>query len=434
MIESKMASRMEIGHTGGRPTDVALFAKGEKPELGFLFAMLVPLMSAISSFRDLYIGGLNYLAFLTLFVPLLLCLLILVKAGLAPERLRLWPGGALWLVWYGVVWLSLTWLDGLDEDAIKFAFELSTPFLYGLGGAMFVRSRGQMSILLYAFSASVIVAFGCIALWKLGLVQFGTGTITSGMALDGRPHSMSLLLPAAVAVAMYPKRITICITVWGSCLLVSAIEGSRGASLCMLVLPVFHPKIGGLLWRFASLGLAMIMAYGVFLLPAMQQRLFPQTGEGTIADLFNNKVSGTGRFDVWPLVLERVFERPWLGHGVSSAARYIPTVWPKMESPHNEFLRISYEMGTVGLVVFCFVLIWQMGLILRHVRRLTDPFDVAAIAVFLCFVGFIFMCMTDNPLSSNLRLLNPAFLLLGSAMAATTQSDLRFGPRSSQAM
>ncbi len=388
-----------------------------KPELGYLFALLVPLLAAISSFRDLYLGGINYLAGLSLFAPLVLSGLILVKAGLAPERLRFWSGCWLWPLWYGVIWLSLLWLEGIDQDAIKFAFELSTPFIYGLAGAMFVRTRSQMSWLLYCYCGSILIAFLCVATWKIGLVEFGTGVVTSGMALDGRPHSMSLLPLAALAVALFPRHILLSIVLWISCLLVSGIEGSRGTTLCMLVLPVFHPHVGGLLWRFLSLTLAFTMALGVFYLPAMQERLFPKTGQGTIAELFDTKVSGTGRFDVWPLVLERALEKPWLGHGVSSAARYIPTVWQKMESPHNEFLRIGYEFGVLGLVTFIVVIILQMTLLARKVKWLAYPFDMTASAVFLSFVAFVLLCLTDNPLSSNVRLLNPVFLLLGAALA-----------------
>ncbi|MEZ6135338.1 MAG: O-antigen ligase family protein [Pirellulaceae bacterium] len=307
-------TRIEYNQNVSSWSPPAFLSAGYKPELGYLCVLALPMLAAIASFKDLSFGGMNYLVPITLLTPLILFCVILVKAGLDKSRVRFWAGHQYWLLWYAVLWGSFLWAESRDSRAIKHAFELSTPYLFGLCGAMFVRTEQQLRWLTTSFLLTTPVALMCVALWKVGIVD--SGEFSTGAALDARAHSMSLLPIAALAIAFFPARTLLSAAVWSCCLLISAIEGSRGVTLCMLVMPLFHPTFRGLHWKLiVALG---VIAMGIiaFYLPPMQARLFPDTGSGTFADLMESKQSGMGRFEAWPIIWEQAWYKPVLGHGV----------------------------------------------------------------------------------------------------------------------
>ena len=45
----------------------------------------------------------------------------------------------------------------------------------------------------------------------------------------------------------------------------------------------------------------------------------------------------SGRFEAWPLILEEALQHAWLGHGVGTAQRFVPEVWPGVVAPHNDY-------------------------------------------------------------------------------------------------
>ncbi len=389
-------------------------------EFGVLFALLVPPIAMLCSFDEIRIGPANYLAVMTVGLPAVAAGLLLIKAGLDPSRLRFWPGHWSWLIWLFPVWGSLLWTEAAIFPAVKCASEYSTPYLFGLLGAMFVRTEATLRLLLYSFLFAIVPAGFCVLLWLGGVVE--CGEFVTGPALAARPHSMSLLPVAAVALAFLGTDIRPALVVWSASIVICGLEGSRGAALCILVLPLFHPGVRGILWRGAAIVLMMIMAYAVFLLPPMQRRLFPKTGSGTISDLLNSKASGTGRFDAWPLVYEQILDRPFFGHGIESARFYIPTIWPRMESPHNELLRVGYETGLWGVTVFVAVFVGHVFWLRSLAKRASGTTSIALSACFLSFFGFMMLALTDNPLASNVRLLNPVFCLMGAALSIQASS------------
>lgn len=383
------------------------------PELGLLILLAIPSLAALSCFKEVSLGGINYLMPLTLLTPMLVALLVLCKACLTTVRYAAWTGHSTWYPWYVLIWSSLLWCENLQVENLKHAFELSTPYLFGLAGAMFVREERQLKWLFQAFVVALIPATLSVLAWKIGLIQGGEFSV--GPALDPRPHSMSLLPMAALALACLPRTWVGPVFFWSLCLLLSGIEGSRGVTLCILVLPMFHPGFRGLRWRVGLLFLILLMGLVVFYLPAMQERLFPETGSGSITDLFHSEQSGMGRFEAWPLIWEKALETPVLGHGVASAFDYVPLIWERMRSPHNEFLCVFYEYGSVGVLVYCSVMALQLLLLRKSLRESNGAVKIAFTMVYLGFIAFNIMALTDNPLSSNIRFLNPLFMIMGAA-------------------
>jgi O-antigen ligase len=119
-------------------------------------------------------------------------------------------------------------------------------------------------------------------------------------------------------------------------------------------------------------------------------------------------VPTSGRLAYWRFLLDEIVttsEVIW-GHGLGSSAilgrtQYV-AVW---DQPHNEFLRILFETGAIGLLLFLgtsllvVISVWQ--------RRLSSTTTRAALMIVLATGGF---SLYEQPFTS-VYFLVPAFLL-----------------------
>jgi O-antigen ligase len=79
-----------------------------------------------------------------------------------------------------------------------------------------------------------------------------------------------------------------------------------------------------------------------------------------VVSFFEKDLTFTGRTDLWPLVIDKIEEQPWLGYGFGAFwnGREGPSkyVWDAIffEAPnaHNGFLDILLELGIVGLTIY----------------------------------------------------------------------------------
>lgn len=69
-----------------------------------------------------------------------------------------------------------------------------------------------------------------------------------------------------------------------------------------------------------------------------------------------SKINSSGRFEKWSLLLDN-FSNYYIGHGHGSASKILLESSRAFAHPHNDFLRILFEQGLVGLVLFTLVLI-----------------------------------------------------------------------------
>lgn len=144
--------------------------------------------------------------------------------------------------------------------------------------------------------------------------------------------------------------------------------------------------------------------------------------EKTIANYTLRASEETGRFLVWPLVLERVFEFPLTGVGVSEEKTFVPSKG-KWITPHNGFLYIALVSGVVPLAFFVAYWVraglgaWRTGLGTHRHRMAFVPFRLplfayAFLANFGTNTGFmsawmmvVLTMLTSEGVSRSVRLL-----------------------------
>jgi O-antigen ligase len=87
-----------------------------------------------------------------------------------------------------------------------------------------------------------------------------------------------------------------------------------------------------------------------------------------------------------------------------------------MHQIHNDYLRIFYELGVVGLLVFAAVVVWQIAALRRLINSAKDNDARTALAAAqLGLLAMLVTCTTDNTLLYNTFYTNPLFALLGAA-------------------
>ncbi len=377
-----------------------------RPRLGFLFVLTIPICAALAAVKEVTVAGFEVPLYLLGFILLASCVTVLVEkamnrdhhAGIAP----FWA----WIAWFGYVWLSLLWKMDLATRDIQFAMQLSLPLLVGMVASMFVTSRRQLDSLrrVYPVALVIIVVILLLQQWNLfGLLQ-----------TSARQTALTVALISAVFLAETPARVTRPLLGWGVCAAVCALTESRMALLIVLALPAVHPAYRRPLRRFGVLLAIGGLCIGLLYTSPVQQQLFPG-GRGGVSDLLGGGVTGTGRFEAWPLIFAEAQERPVLGAGANASYNFVPTIWPGMVSPHNEYLRIGFEFGLVGLSIFLLVVVWQLAVLRRWIDRSHGSVHRAFTASFLGLVVLLIAACTDNPLGYSIGLGCPLFALIGAA-------------------
>ena len=86
-----------------------------------------------------------------------------------------------------------------------------------------------------------------------------------------------------------------------------------------------------------------------------------------------------------------------------------------MTHPHNDYLRIGFDGGLVGLSVFFAVVAWQIVDFRRRIAQTSGIRQQVFAAAYLGFFVFLITSLTDNTLVYNLWYMDPLFVLMGAA-------------------
>lgn len=147
------------------------------------------------------------------------------------------------------------------------------------------------------------------------------------------------------------------------------------------------------------------------------QRMFFQPG-GSM-DLSN--IDSKGRFFTWGILLSEIFNNPIkaiLGHGFFSSIYFLKDVLGTLEPyhPHNDYLRILYDAGIIGFMLYYFLFIIGM---LRFVKKYSFMFGVDRDLTILsktityAIVFFLIISFTDNYFLYSLSFQNILFSIIG---------------------
>lgn len=187
------------------------------------------------------------------------------------------------------------------------------------------------------------------------------------------------------------------------------------ASLLLLALPMFDFR------RFTAWIKAVVAAgAGALLLWKLVTSIEPLRARffgGDVAlDVGGVRFNTAGRYSAWQVFWDKIVADPWFGHGAGTVSEVIGGAFIH---PHNDYLRILYDFGVVGgvLWILAFVsLTWHMGLIwLRNdpTNPLMKRFNDTA---FLCLVALGVAMVTDNVIVYSFFMF-PVAIIIGVALS-----------------
>ena len=376
-----------------------------------LFLMSVPIVMAASSIAGISIGPLRHTGLLWILTLIFGCMLLSIK-GLRKVTFP-WLG---WLPLYLLLGCSLSWGEFDWRNNIQLFVQMTVYPLIGIIASYAIRSEEELE----SYNVLYIVATLAIGLF---CVYYGAGktddysdALYSGFA--DRPAATSLIAIAALFLAQIHKIPKTAIAMWGLCFGICILSASRMATVVLLVLWIVHPQLASLKTRFLLIIAVMALGLAAFNSSIIQDRFFTKkygfSGKGTLSDVFSGKFDSAGRFDVWPIIIEKSADAPWFGHGVGQSVPFVLSVWAPMDKPHNEYLKLLYEGGFIGLGFFALGIVSTV-INLYRILRVTRNRNWASSAAIMGFVGFILMAIVDNPLVYGNNFMHPVFFLIGAA-------------------
>jgi O-antigen ligase len=390
-----------------RPADAG------RPTLGLLYVWCTPVVASMATFPDLTIAGMLYTGWMWVLLLLIGVALLAVELVFHRETRIHFRWGP-WAVWVGYLWLSLAWCETLDRRNLQDALQTSMPVLLGVLGSVFVRREEHLRGLLRAFAITLV------PLAVVVLMPHLVKSLATEAFLSNRSAGLLAALIAAVLIAGYPPRLLPAMLGWAACGVLIAITGSRMAGLAAMLVVAVHPWYTNRWQRFGAMLLPVVCMVVVFNSPAFQERSF-YGGSGSLSDLADGDVNTSGRFEVWPSIWEAAWKQPVLGHGIGSASAFVASVWPDMAHPHNDYLRVGFELGLVGLALLVSVAGWQMIDLYRKMRGTEGVLRQGLIASFLGLAVLMIVAATDNALVYNLLVTDPLFVLIGATYGTLGQ-------------
>ncbi|KAF2392415.1 bifunctional O-antigen ligase/aminoglycoside phosphotransferase family protein [Pseudomonas frederiksbergensis] len=82
------------------------------------------------------------------------------------------------------------------------------------------------------------------------------------------------------------------------------------------------------------------------------------------------------RLEIWQMVLQRIAEHPWIGHGYNASLALDPGVGYNLQEPHSFVLGVLYYVGIFGLLPWLFFQAW--GLLSSWRYRVQPLFIIAS--------------------------------------------------------
>lgn len=310
------------------------------------------------------------------------------------------------LLWAGVRWLMAGAPGAGMKDLLFYALPpLIGLYAYnvGLSSPQFFRERVQKIFYLTA----AIPAAAYAILIPLGLVEM---TITGPRGfISPRPVALYLLIVVALCLGQWrawpvsqpPRGALVALALSLGTIVVTLSRMATATAALLVVVAWTRGRMGPR--TIIGLGLATILAVTVVLnVGALRERFF-HGRVSSVEDAYS-RLNMAGRDQFWAVTWEGAMRSPIIGHGPGTA-RIVVAQESRMRGateyhPHNEYLQVLHDFGSVGLVL---ILVGWLPLLQAHRRavwRRLHEGDLEgarwALGGFLAVLAVLVTAITDN--------------------------------------
>ncbi|MEH2174617.1 O-antigen ligase family protein [Nostoc sp.] len=279
--------------------------------------------------------------------------------------------------------ISILW-SFEPSTTLKNSFSLINSSLFGLYFASRYSLKQQLHLLACNFAIIIILSFVfAIALPKYGIQSdldgskwrgvfthkngLGARMVTSSMTffiLGYQTQRRSWLFWAGFGLSILLLRLSA--------------SGSSLVNLLIIILTFFAFQI----WRWSY----QFMVPTLIMIATISQSLYFwfSSNANVLFNAIGKDATLTGRTELWPLVIDKIWKHPWLGYGYGgfwqgwngeSADIWLAAAWTP-NHPHNGYLALCLDLGLLGLAVF-FLGFWRSYLQgFAWVRSHKTAFDI----------------------------------------------------------
>lgn len=269
------------------------------------------------------------------------------------------------LLFAGWVLLSLFWSPGDDSIGGKLKPPLHLLMLFA-GCYLLVRHRSEIvqpllfSAAIVGLIASIYNLFMFAHIYEPGLRLIGGGAFDNPLLSS---HLFGFFCAYWLSVSMTCKRPQILwLSVPAMAIMFAAVIAT-GSRTPLVALTLAALWLGFMCWNRRS-----IVLLGALVI-----------GGGAITALLSEMVLGRGdsyRIEIWQMVLQKIAESPWIGHGYDASMDVDPGIGYTLAEPHSFVLGVLFYVGILGLIPWLFFQAWALLSSWRH--RLHPLFIIAS--------------------------------------------------------
>lgn len=372
---------------------------------GEVFVYSIPIFTIVAASGNIGVLGFTLRGW-SWILPLVMSMVLLVS----PRAKRIEYSWHIWLPWF--CWVVFK-TDFTDRNAVQRFGLLITP-IFVLCAAASLRSISVKVIkksYLALFVGSVLVYCGAVA------DSHTVKALADWYVLGGIAMTFTLLAVASLSYTEQSRLIGYtCLIV---CFAVLVLTESRMPLLVIPAMFIVGYSKDGLRARLALGMVIIILALWAFHTEPVQRSLFHRN-YGDLNDLlsFNPQiVNMAGRLTVWPLYMENI-NSIWFGDGSASSVYFGQSIFGNTmwAHPHNEYIRVLFDYGVVGVILLSIPVLHLVFIILRQTRTLklkTDSRWLSMISVNGILV-ILLLGISGNSLIYIAYIGNMVFMTVGS--------------------
>lgn len=320
----------------------------------------------------------------------------------------------IWLPW--IIWVLVYLVIADAANAFQRSIMLLTPLVVGVAfsrlqvdAALLEQCRRWMMVFIGVYLLASVVARGSGA----------AGVITAAL--------LASWLAAGYGLFRQRKYLLL----WGLLALVPVISVTRmgilavGGTLPATFTPLSLKK------RLTVVLVLVVAGLAVFQLDRVQEKMF-FSGEGTLQQAFESGLAmlagdadntssdfrTNARLGMTLTLKARVQEAYWFGHGANAVEAITSRYFDGLTHPHNDWLRLQHDYGTLGMLVFALAMLMQAYSAWRVARRLRGEAARFMYAAAGAFVPMAMFMLSDNVIMYVAWFGNLHFAMLGLGYAA----------------
>jgi len=332
----------------------------------------------------------------------------------------------IWAPWLAVVIANA--IAARDRAEVQRSVMFLCPMIVGFAVAACRVGPRQLAAFLFACKVLAVLIWLAVLLRSrmvLGAALLGWGVGGAGLAM-----TTALLGVLFVVEGVIGK--TRSFLWWLAMVAIPTVMVTRtGIVVSMLVLPLAAAPMKWC-WRLVLICVGGVLLLGAFMLPKVQEKMF-FSGHGELADLRwdNPDLNTHARRAMWDAMLADIVKRPWFGYGPGAEYAWMEKMdYGGLTHPHNDWLRLLYDYGIIGVATFLFCASVQIYHLFRIARgAVSVEVRILAYAGVTSFVALFLFMITDNIINYPNFFGNLQFTIIGlvyaaGATASTTRADL----------